>query len=65
MRRYREAIASLKQAVRLDRAYAEAHHNLGLAYLALHNRRAALKQYKILKAINSDLANQLYGEINK
>lgn len=63
--RYTEAVASLKEAVRLDPAYAEAHHDLGLAYLALHNRRAALKEYKTLQGLNRDLAKQLYKQINK
>jgi clan AA aspartic protease (TIGR02281 family) len=42
---------------------AEAHYNLGITYLALHNKRAAIKEYEILKTLNEKLAGLLFERI--
>jgi tetratricopeptide (TPR) repeat protein len=62
---YKEAIESCKQAIRINPDYATAHVNLGVAYVYLNDRGSALEQYKILKSLDSELANQLFNLIYK
>ena len=59
----KEATEAYKQAIRINPDDALAHYNLGLAYLFLNNRGSALEQYKILKNLDSELANQLFNKI--
>ena len=61
--RYEEAIAAFKEAIRLQPDYAQACAGLGLTYLQYGNRSAAMEQYRILKALNSELANELFDII--
>ena len=61
--KYREAISHLNDALRINPDYAEAHNNLGNVYLMMGNRSLALREYEILKAMNSSLANALYQKI--
>ncbi len=63
--KYEEAIESYKQAIRIDPDYADAHSNLGLAYHYSNDRNSALEQYKILKELDTELANELFDEINE
>ena len=44
---------------------AKAHDNLGYAYVLSNDRDSALEQYKILKSINTELANRLFNLINQ
>jgi hypothetical protein len=44
---------------------AEAHYNLGVSYLKIANRGFALEQYKILKELDAELAEKLFGLIYK
>jgi tetratricopeptide (TPR) repeat protein len=60
---YKEAIEACKQAIRIDPDYADAHLNLGVAYLSLNDRSSAIEQYKILKSLDSNLANTLFSII--
>jgi tetratricopeptide (TPR) repeat protein len=60
-----EAIEAYKQAIRIKPDYAEAHKNLGLAYLAVGDKNSAQAEFNILKSLNSELANNLFKEINK
>jgi tetratricopeptide (TPR) repeat protein len=62
---YQEAIDAFKQAIRIKPDDAEAHGNLGFAYLAIGDRNSALAEFNILKSLNSELANNLFKEINK
>ncbi len=62
---YKETIDAFKQAIRIDPDYADAHYNLGYAYVSLNDRDFALEHYKILKNLNSELANELYNMIYK
>jgi tetratricopeptide (TPR) repeat protein len=62
---YKEEIESCKQAIRLDPDNAEAHFNLGIAYLCLEDNGSALEQYKILKKLDTERANRLFNLINK
>jgi tetratricopeptide (TPR) repeat protein len=61
--KYREAISHLSEALRVDPNSAEAHHNLGNAYLMIGNRGLALREYEILKTMNPGLAEALYQKI--
>ena len=56
---------SFKQAIKINPDFADAHYNLGAAYLLLNDRGSALEQYKILKTLGSKLANMLFNEIYK
>lgn len=60
---HREAVEASKQAIRIKPDYAKAHYGLGLTYLLLNNRGSALEQYKILKNLNRELANELFNLI--
>ena len=61
----KEAIESYKQAIRIDPDDAGAHNNLGLAYCGSEDRGSALEQYKILKELDTEKANQLFNHIYK
>ena len=43
--------------------YAEAHYGLGVVYVAIKDRDSALEQYKILKKLDTELANELFSLI--
>src|SRR5437667_311576 len=58
------AVAALQQAIHLKSNDAEAHLNLGVAYLILGDRDSALEEYKILKTLDQNLANDLVGFIS-
>ncbi|MBU0701915.1 tetratricopeptide repeat protein [bacterium] len=61
----KEAIEAYKQAIRIKPDFALAHCNLGLTYLHLGDSGSALDEYKILKNIDTDLANKLFNLIHK
>ena len=63
LERWKEAVEASKQAIRIKPDYAEAHCNLGVAYLSLGDSGSALKEYKILKDLDRDLANWLFNLI--
>jgi len=63
--RHKEAIKAYKQAIRIKPDFAEAHYNLGEAYLKTNKRRMSIKQHKILKDLDSELADKLSGLIYK
>jgi len=63
--KHEEAIKSYKQAIRLDPDYRDAHYNLGAAYLGLNDRGSAMEQYKILKKLDTEMANELFNVIYK
>ena len=62
---YKEAIESFKQAIKINPDDAKVHISLGLAYLGLNDRGSAVEQYKILKKLDTELANKLFNEIYK
>jgi tetratricopeptide (TPR) repeat protein len=62
---YKEAIEACKQAIRIKPDCAEAHLNLGVIYLILNDRGSALDEYKILKDLDLQLANELFNRIYK
>ena len=61
--RYREAVEAFKQVIRIDPDDAKAHRHLGIAYLNLGDKGSALEQYKILKTLDKELANELFNSI--
>jgi tetratricopeptide (TPR) repeat protein len=58
--RYQDAIDALKQAIRIKPDDADTHYNLGLAYLMTGNKGSALEEYKILKTLDAERANNLF-----
>ncbi len=63
--RYVEAIEAFKQAIRINPDFVKAHYGLGFCYLKMGDRGLALNQYKILKKLDSNSANQLFNLIYK
>ena len=63
--KYKEATEAFQQAIRIDPDDADAYLSLGIAYLSLNDRGSALEQYKILKSLDSVLANKLFSIINQ
>lgn len=61
--RYEDAIGAFKQCVRIKPDHAEAHLNLGIAYSVMEDKAAALQQYQILKTLDIEQANELFGRI--
>ena len=59
----KEAIESYKQAIKIDPDHALTHCYLGTSYLLLNDRGSAMEQYKILKKLNTRLANDLFNVI--
>ena len=62
---YAGKIETAKEEVRNNPDDADAHYNLGNAYLCLNDRDSALEQYKILKKLDTELANELFNKIYK
>ena len=60
-----KAMGALKKAVLINPKFAQAHHALALCYLRNGDRALALKEYKILRGLDPDLADQLILLINK
>ena len=60
---HEEAREAYIQAIRIDPDYAEAHYSLGVAYLLIKDRDSAINEYKILKELDIDLANELFDLI--
>jgi hypothetical protein len=63
--RYQDAVEPYKQAIRIKPNYAEAHYNLGGAYLITGDKGSALEEYKILKTLDAGIADKLFKMINK
>ena len=60
---HEDAIKVLKEAIQSRPDYAEAHHILGLMYLIHGNKSAAFEQYRILKDLDKELADELFKYI--
>lgn len=61
----RDAIGAFKQAIQIEPDHARAHLALGMTYLVVGNRGAALQEYKILKGLDRDKADELFNLIYK
>lgn len=60
---YRDAIDAFRQAIRINPNYVDAHFHLGLTYLLAKDRGSALDEYKTLKDLDSQKANDLFNLI--
>lgn len=60
----REEIEALKKAIKLRSSYVTARYNLGMAYLKVKDRKAALREYELLKDLESGAAQSLKKEID-
>jgi tetratricopeptide (TPR) repeat protein len=56
-------IEAYKRAIRIDPDLASAHYNLGVALLKTGDKAAALDEYRILKDLDKQSANQLFNQI--
>ena len=54
---------AFKQAIHLQPDFAEAHYNLGIIFLFLGDKGSALDEYKILKDLNQEKADELFKAI--
>jgi len=61
--RNQEAIVVFKQAIFIKPDYAMTHFLLGLCYMRVGDTSSSLEEYKILKILDKDLANQLFNFI--
>lgn len=59
--KYKEAIESYKQTIRIKPDYAEAHYNLGIAYDELKNYPKAIESYKQAIRIKPDFVDAYLG----
>lgn len=59
----KEEFQAYIRAIQADPRMAPAHHNIGLLFLIQGNRKLALQQYEILKGLNTELAQSLFGKI--
>jgi tetratricopeptide (TPR) repeat protein len=58
--KHREAIESYRKAVSIKPDYPEAHYNLALSYLMLNENALAHEEYRFLKNIDPQMADNLY-----
>jgi tetratricopeptide (TPR) repeat protein len=65
MKRTSDAAAEFKQAVDLKPQYAEAHYNLGVAYLQNGKKGEAREVARALAGINAELAEKLKRLVNQ
>jgi len=63
--RHRDAIAACSEAVKLKPNFVDAHYNLGISYYMSGDRGSAIKEYKIIEALDVQKANQLLGVIGQ
>ncbi len=62
--RWEDAIEAYKQAIRIKPDHVSSHFNLGLTYcLITGDKGSALEEYKILKTLDTELANKLFNLI--
>lgn len=58
-----EELRAYTQAIRADPRMTSAHHNLGLLFINQGNQKLALQQYAILKDLDAEKAETLFGQI--
>jgi len=56
-------VQAYQSAIRNKTDYASAHYNLGMSFIALRNRNAALEQYRILQRVDPARATKLFNQI--
>jgi len=62
---YQEAVSAYKQAIKLNPKNPYAHFGLGKAYISLGDVKSALAEYKILKELDKNKAEELFKQIYK
>ena len=63
--RGRNKVVAYKQIIRINPDDADAHYHLGIIYCGLDDRGSAMEQYKILKKLDTEKANELFNKIYK
>ena len=63
--RYPESIQAFKEAIRIKPDLAQAHYNLCIAYLKVRDKDSAAREYKILKELAPQKADELINLIRK
>jgi len=61
--RWNEAVSAYQQAIRFKPDDARVHYNLAMAHLMINDKDSALKEYRVLKDLDKDLANRLLNII--
>jgi tetratricopeptide (TPR) repeat protein len=64
-KRYKEAIQAFRQAIQINPDFAEAHCGLGISHLQTGDKNSAIKEYEILKEIDTEKANMLLQLIHE
>jgi Ca-activated chloride channel family protein len=57
---YKKAIAAYTQALKINPKAPSTYYNLGAAYIARGDKKSAVEQYKILKGLDAQTAENLY-----
>ena len=60
---HEDSIEVFKQAIRINPDFVLAHFNLGISYFLIGDKSSALNEYKILKELDIDKANELFDFI--
>jgi protein O-mannosyl-transferase len=63
--RWQDSIEAYKQAIKIRPSYADAHNKLGNDYLMTNDKISALEEYRVLKTLDAEKANELLTLINK
>ena len=63
--RYEDSIVAYKQAMKLHVDDPHVRYQIALTYLKMGDKDSALEEYKILKSMNEELANELLGLIRE
>ena len=58
-----EELRAYTRAIRANPRMAAAHYNIGMLFLGRGNRKLALHQYDILKSLDAEMAERLFGKI--
>jgi tetratricopeptide (TPR) repeat protein len=61
--RFKEALEAYKQAIRLTPNDAKAHFQYGMTSILLNDKATALDEFKMLKKMSSEMANNLFNAI--
>lgn len=64
-RQYTQAAESYRKAVQFDSKSLPANYRLGITYLLLDNREAAIAQHNILKSLDKDIAAKFEAILNQ
>jgi len=62
---YEDAILAYKKAMKLRVDNPHAHYQIALVYLKMGDKDSALEEHEILKGMDEELANELFGHIRE